>query len=313
MCAQDLTHLLILTLSLLPFGHAKLVKLAYYSPLLTVMQIFLSHSDPAVRRLGMLVAEVISQMTIPETAAERKEREDRLATRMGKRRKLNAEGKDEKAQEVDELMGGLDIDEEGTPQKSTAKSPTKIKRLEFGPSIWNGIGEGREECRYLRAFVGLQDASATLSSEEDDSLVGWKIGPENAPEVSSNNPATVPAAIRIKQPHDMSEKSKNEDTRRGRRRATPVDSDDESLVGYSSDESASSSRAPSPTPSYLEEIAADPMLNMNTRGKVERPVYIGQLIDLLRAREEPDKLEVGLKWGESLIRRKREFGKELGE
>jgi telomere length regulation protein len=55
------------------------------------------------------------------------------------------------------------------------------------------------------------------------------------------------------------------------------------------------------------------MLNTSTREKVQRPVYLMQLLELLRARTEPEKLEVALRWGEELIRRKRDYGTELGK
>jgi telomere length regulation protein len=86
------------------------------------------------------------------------------------------------------------------------------------------------------------------------------------------------------------------------------------LEGYEAP-SPSSSRSPSPTPSYLEEVTADPSLALDSvqKKKVSRPVYISQLIALLSERDKPDSLEMGLKWGESLIRAKRSFGGELGE
>jgi len=122
--------------------------------------------------------------------------------------------------------------------------------------------------------------------------------------VDSDDEPTVP-----KQTRGRSTKTK---TKPARPPPETVDSDDDSLVGYS-DESRSSSRSPSPTPSYLEEVANDPMLNTSTRAKIQRPVYLIQLLELLRARTEPEKLEVALKWGEELIRRKRDYGTELGK
>ena len=86
------------------------------------------------------------------------------------------------------------------------------------------------------------------------------------------------------------------------------------LEGYTN-QSPSSSRSPSPTPSYLEEVAADPSLALDStqKKKIARPVYIQQLVSLLKERDKPDHLEMGLKWGESLIRAKRSFGRELGK
>ncbi len=85
------------------------------------------------------------------------------------------------------------------------------------------------------------------------------------------------------------------------------------LEGYAN-ASPTSSRSPSPTPSYLEEVAADPSLALDStqKKKITRPVYIQQLVALLKEREKPDHLEMGLKWGEGLVRAKRSFGRELG-
>ncbi len=86
------------------------------------------------------------------------------------------------------------------------------------------------------------------------------------------------------------------------------------LTGYDLP-SPSSSRSASPTPSYLEEVAADPTLALDgtQKKKVTRPVYVGQLVELLKERDKPDHLEMGLKWGEGLVRAKRNFGVELGK
>jgi telomere length regulation protein len=90
------------------------------------------------------------------------------------------------------------------------------------------------------------------------------------------------------------------------------DQEADPLQGYSP-ESPSSSRSPSPTPSYLEEVAADPTLALDSaqNKKAARPVYVQQLIMLLKEREKPDYIEMGLKWGEGLVRAKRSFGTEL--
>ena len=85
------------------------------------------------------------------------------------------------------------------------------------------------------------------------------------------------------------------------------------LEGYPG-ASPTSSRSPSPTPSYFEEVAADPSLALDStqKKKLTRPVYLQQLVALLKEREKPDHLEMALKWGEGLIRAKRSFGRELG-
>jgi telomere length regulation protein len=265
----------------------------------------------------MLVAEIVSQMTVTETEEQRREREQRNAKQNGNKRRKIDPGVDGKATaDFEKLMGGLDIDEDGQQTNSAptaADVPPKMKRLDFGSSMWEGTGEGKEECRYLRAFVGLKDSRADLKNG-NEALLGWASSGQSAS--LSSETADDPmqrASSKATKPEGVREDSRSRSSGSRPSVINTIDSDDESLVGYSSTSSQSSSRSPSPTPSYLEEIAQDPMLNMRTREKVERPVYIGQLIDLLKAREEPDKLEVGLKWGESLVRRKRDFGRELGK
>jgi telomere length regulation protein len=90
------------------------------------------------------------------------------------------------------------------------------------------------------------------------------------------------------------------------------DQEADPLEGYVP-QSPSSSRSPSPTPSYLEEVAADPTLALDSaqNKKASRPVYVQQLIMLLKEREKPEYIEMGLKWGEGLVRAKRSFGTEL--
>lgn len=99
--------------------------------------------------------------------------------------------------------------------------------------------------------------------------------------------------------------------------AHPPDSDDDdSLQGY---DSPTSSRSPSPTPSELDEIEKDPTLRVGRPKPVSRPVYLVQVIALLRAggytNDEGvvEKIEMGLTHVEELVRRKAGFGTELGE
>lgn len=100
------------------------------------------------------------------------------------------------------------------------------------------------------------------------------------------------------------------------RRIADYDSDD-SLTGYAS---PSSSRSPSPTPSELQEIEKDPTLRVGQK-KIPRPVYLAQLGELVRNSgvgsseqdQEADKIEMAMNTGEELIRRKRDYGTELGD
>jgi telomere length regulation protein len=98
---------------------------------------------------------------------------------------------------------------------------------------------------------------------------------------------------------------------------TGYDSDD-SLTGYASQPS---SRSASPTPEELAEIEKDPTLNVGKK-KIQRPVYLAQLGELVRGssgtqsgedNQEVERMEMALNVAEELIRRKRDFGTELGK
>jgi telomere length regulation protein len=172
------------------------------------------------------------------------------------------------------------------------------KKLDFGD--WEGEDVDRIWARSLRSLVKERDIDAedTQTSLEEGQEPAIRETSDSAKETSS-----VPAS------------SKNA-IRAGN--APEPDSDDDSLQGYASEEN--SDRAPSPTSSELEEIERDPTLNVGTK-KVPRPIYLTQLGELVRStgaglksaeNDEPDKIEVALNCGEELIRRKRNFGMELG-
>lgn len=166
------------------------------------------------------------------------------------------------------------------------------KKLDFGD--WEGDDADRVWARSLRSLVGARDIDAEdiqpLSEEQDN--------PSPA-KPDHSGPATPRRAVRPEN-------------------APEPDSDDDSIQGYASEED--SDRAPSPTPSELEEIEKDPTLNVGVK-KIPKPVYLAQLGELVRStnvglksteNNEPDKIEMALSCGEELIRRKRNFGVELG-
>ena len=314
-----LTLLVILLVSLLPPYDPLVTQITFHSPFLISMQSYLGHSDSGIRRLGMLVGEIISNASLPPTEADRERAKARA--RAGAKAESKKHRDDRVVSELEGMLDELNTEDDKRPgiknaaMKGTPAAEPKVKRLDFGKSIWEGVGGGKEECRWLRAHEGLRDGDAEI--DKGDALLGWLEADtgsnksdqanENKKvpvEVDSDDEPTVP-----KQTRGRSAKTK---TKPARPPPETVDSDDDSLVGYS-DESRSSSRSPSPTPSYLEEVANDPMLNTSTRAKIQRPVYLIQLLELLRARTEPEKLEVALKWGEELIRRKRDYGTELGK
>ena len=163
------------------------------------------------------------------------------------------------------------------------------KKLEFG--VWEGGGESLDWARTMRGW------------KSDWSIEGFKpcSSEDEAPPLPSpelpNADSAPPSAPRI--PPAVQPES--------------FDSDD-SLTGY---DSASSSRTPSPSPSELAEIEKDPTLRVGRTKPVPRPVYLAQLVALLRTDKnndegEAERLDVALACAEALIRRKKGFGLELG-
>ncbi len=284
-----LTHSFLVGLSLLPPFHPFLVSLSHRPGLLTAMQSYLAHPDPKIRRLGMLEAEVISELSIEDNG------EDRPSNQQ---------------EELDELKAGLEVDEDsGDPKTPKKPQGSGMKRLRFGKDMWDGDGDGREECRWLRRAVGVRDQHARLS--EDSAGKAWMLGWDSIP---PTNIPPAPTVIGRPERRGRAE-ARRPAPSRPQPRIIMLDPDQmaDPLEGYAN-ASPTSSRSPSPTPSYLEEVAADPSLALDStqKKKITRPVYIQQLVALLKEREKPDHLEMGLKWGEGLVRAKRSFGRELG-
>lgn len=158
------------------------------------------------------------------------------------------------------------------------------QKLDFGG--WDGTGEHVEWLRVMRRWVNDWSREAFDVSESIDVPVASGVDQEDS---LNTEAVTVPEAV--------------------------VDSDDESLTGYSP--SDGSSRPPSPTPSELEEMEKDPTLRVGRSKPIPRPVYLAQLVSLLRKSSGDEKdtieiIEVILNSAELLIRRKKGFGYELG-
>ena len=172
------------------------------------------------------------------------------------------------------------------------------KKLEFGD--WEGRDAERIWARSLRLLIRERDIDAKDIEPSAEEQLGARKQDESSPvEANPASPAASRHTIRVEN-------------------AAEPDSDDDSLQGYASEEN--SDRAPSPTRSELEEIENDPTLNVGVK-KIPKPVYLAQLGELVRStnvglksaeNNEPDKIEMALGCGEELIRRKRNFGMELG-
>lgn len=172
------------------------------------------------------------------------------------------------------------------------------KKLDFGD--WEGADVDRVWARSLRILIKKRDIDAEniqpSVEEQQESLRPSRLSPMEANLAELATPRRV---IHVEN-------------------AAEPDSDDDSVRGYASE--AGSDRPPSPTPSQLEEIEKDPTLNVGVK-KIPKPVYLAQLGELVRStgvglksteNDEPDKIETALDCGEELIRRKRNFGVELG-
>ena len=161
------------------------------------------------------------------------------------------------------------------------------KQLDFG--VWDGDEPGKAWIRQLRRLVVAKDGDTELDAEEQAS-----------PPILSTTETEVTNSTSTITVQDLG-----------------YDSDD-SITGYAS---PSSSRSPSPTPSEMEEREKDPSLNVTAK-TVPRPVYLAQLGELLReptafkqtdGAYDADRMEMALREGEGLIRRKQFFGTELGQ
>lgn len=166
------------------------------------------------------------------------------------------------------------------------------KRLNFDD--WDGNDSGRPWCRDLRQLLKRRDVDSNINDldrEEASVIVEEVFTPFASKLVDGQRATFVP-------------------------KSGDYDSDD-SMTGYAS---PPSSRSSSPSLSELAEIEKDPTLNVGIK-KVPRPVYLAQLGDLFRGTgskvnangpHEADKVEMALNSAEELIRKKKEYGTELG-
>lgn len=166
------------------------------------------------------------------------------------------------------------------------------KKLSFGD--WDGDDSGKPWCRQMRDLIRKRDVDADTGALQDRLTK------------ASSTTGTPNTGLFPKVPAKAAFITSE----------TGYDSDD-SLTGYAS---LGSSRSASPTPSELEEIEKDPTLHVGVK-KVARPVYLAQLGDLIRGTgtrlgsdepQEADKIEMALDCGEELIRKRKEYGTELG-
>lgn len=170
------------------------------------------------------------------------------------------------------------------------------KNLDFGD--WDGDADGKSWARDLRA----------LCSDRDIDFDPYA-GDESEPAAEEGTLTEEIITAGVLEDKLTALKLTNASL------ATGYDSDD-SLTGYAS---PTSSRSASPTPSELDEMEKDPTLRVGVK-KIPRPVYLAQLGDMVRSArvkpgeesQEADKIEMALNVAEELIRKKRDYGTELG-
>ncbi|KAI5120573.1 hypothetical protein M0805_002523 [Coniferiporia weirii] len=244
---QYLTTLLLLTISNFPPSSPVLQTLSSSSEFIGAIGTYITHLDPAVRRCGMLAAEVVAHRT--------------------------------------------------------------GKSLNF--EQWDGVGQGREWARGLRALIMKRDMDAEEAESDVIRLEAYGEG-EEANDTGIQVEVEVETGTVDHGVHTSSKRAKKPLIQ-----VTDDGSDsDDSLTGYAS--SPASSRTPSPTPSEIDEVEKDPTINVG-RKKVQRPVYLvdlGSLITGSAKTDDPqnaDRIEVALNFAEELIRKKRGFGFELEE
>jgi telomere length regulation protein len=153
------------------------------------------------------------------------------------------------------------------------------KELKFDD--WEGDGQGREWARKARALMTGRDERVARKAQL-------------ATEVPS-----VPVAL---------------STSLGYRNSQEGDSDD-SLSGYGSNDSDNEDDGY--TKEELDEMERDLTVRNGNKKKIAIPVYLSQLLEMIQSNPDGkdeqavDKIEMGLKHAEELIRRKARFGTEL--
>ncbi|SCZ88551.1 BZ3501_MvSof-1269-A2-R1_Chr10-2g02583 [Microbotryum saponariae] len=166
-----------------------------------------------------------------------------------------------------------------------------MKALSFGEEIWEGNGEGRSLCRFLR---GVEKGNA-------EDTKGWQ------------------ELLRFAFVESRGEALKTELDR------VPKRSSPAPIVPVEKDKKAALISLPRPLPLRHCHTLLLPPFNINPkkRGRLRPPVYVAELTAYLKGldpegkKEEVDqeveRVEVGLREGEGLVRRKKGWGGELEE
>lgn len=255
----DLTTLLLLSITSLPLLDPTIVTISRSPAFLNAIGALLSVQKPETRRQGMLVAEIISQRSLPVSGA--------------------------------------------------------VSPLSFGDAL-NGNADGRDSVSLLRRMMKREYKSTDAATEWfKESKHRW---------TTSTSPHRIspPPARSIAAPISPS---------------TPILPVKRPLISIIDPDDLQPHSLPSPpSESYLSTLASDdPSLyatslpstkvtSTRRRGKLRAPVYIPELVAYLKgiepdggteekSEEQAERVEMGLREGEMLIRRKKGWGGELGK
>lgn len=272
----DLTSLLLHLVVSLPVRHSAVIALSRSPDFLEAVSSHLSLVAPLTRLLGMLVAEIVSSRT---------------------------------------------VDPNGN-----------VKPLAFGDEIWAGEDAAKETIRTLRALLS--------SAEKRDDEKNWQgaLRSRYSPSTTSRvDPQHRPPRLEREPLKPTSVEEPAAAPPRPKRPLISIigeDDDDDDLEPYglppppsASIQAALESEDPAlyqsafPSPSAATSGAAGAPSQTRKRGRLRPPVYIAELVSYLKGKDpqgakaeadgEAERIEMGLKEGESLIRRKAGWGGEL--
>jgi len=205
-----------------------------------------------------------------------------------------------------------------------------VQPLDFGSSIWDGEGSEKNKIRDLRELF--DDVEKGLKVD------GWK---ELLGKVYSQDSTSPSATIRKPQPRQINKPIQPTEVEEPAQAPTkrPLisiigsdDEDEEDLKPYPlppAPSEATLEALSSSDPSLYQSAYSTPSTNPSQsrrRGKLRAPVYIFELTEYLRGKDpdggsqkkeeadqEAERVEMALKEGEGLIRRKAGWGNELSE
>lgn len=221
------------------------------------------------------------------------------------------------------------VSERTTPKEG------ELKALDFGEEVWMGEGEGKETVRRVREVL----REEREGGEEGKSVEWIEVLRRCWPDSTTTTTATTPrlsTRVSLSTPSpDPSTTTTEPASKRPLISVISSDDSDDDLTPYPLPTAPPSSSAhvtalQSTDPSlYASSLPSTSTSTTRKRGKLRAPVYVPELVAYLKGgdpdgsggpvgkEEEEDeraeRVEMGLKEGEGLVRRKMGWGGELGE